>query len=107
MTILKDLVEKEKYEKDNDKKYAEQLRLVADELIRAAQQIENPHADEIKYYHEDNEGSTTDHFEATKAKMEHITNLKHLNFKENSIASNVNMIKRAIQTEAEEKFLQR
>ena len=49
MTILKDLVEKEKYEKDNDKKYAEQLRLVADELIRAAQQIENPHADEIKW----------------------------------------------------------
>ena len=49
MTILKDLVEKEKYEKDNDKKYAEQLRLVADELLRAAHQIENPHADEIKW----------------------------------------------------------
>ena len=48
MSILKDLVEKEKYEKDNDKKYAEQLRLVADELLRAAHQIENPHADEIK-----------------------------------------------------------
>ena len=49
MSILKDLVEKEKYEKDNDKKYAEQLRLVADELLRAAHQIENPHADEIKW----------------------------------------------------------
>jgi len=107
MTILKDLVEKEKYEKDNDKKYAEQLRLVADELLRAAHQIENPHADEIKYYHEDNEGCTANHFEATKAKMEHIANLKNLNFKENSIAANVNMIKKAIQSEAEEQFLQR
>ena len=61
----------------------------------------------LRYYHEDNEGCTANHFEAAKAKMEHIANLKNLNFKENSIAANVNMIKKAIQSEADEQFLQR
>ena len=76
-------------------------------LITVFDWLLNDTSPQIRYYHEDNEGCTANHFEATKAKMEHITNLKNLNFKENSIAANVNMIKKAIQTEADEQFLQR
>jgi len=63
MTILKDMAENDKFEKDNDKKYAERLRHVADELTRAAHQLENPHADEIKFYHEDNARLTVNNHE--------------------------------------------
>jgi len=63
MSILKDMAENDKFEKDNDKKYAERLRHVADELTRAAHQLENPHADEIKFYHEDNKHLTVKNHE--------------------------------------------
>jgi len=108
MTILKDMVETEKFQKD-DKTYADKLRQVADELTRAAHLIENPHADEIKFYHEDNQVQTSNHNEATKmsAMVEQMANLKNLNFKDNSLASNVKIIKRAIQPDDEEQMLQR
>jgi hypothetical protein len=61
MTVLKDMAENDKFEADNDKKLAQKLRLVADELTRVAHQIENPHADEMKYYHEDSKSTTTNH----------------------------------------------
>merc|ERR1711915_789789 len=75
MTVLKDMVENQKQVED-DQTYADQLRQVADELTRVAHQIENPHIDEIKYYHEDNAGLSSDHYE--RAKLQQIANLKIL-----------------------------
>lgn len=103
MTILKDLAENEKFEEDNDQKYANYLRQVADELTRAAQQLEDPHADEIKFYHEENQGVTSNHNEKTKTNaMQQLANLKNISFKENNMATNVKMIKRAMHPEAED-----
>lgn len=98
MTILKDMVENDKCE-DDDKKFAAKLRHVADELTRAAQQIEDPHADEIKFFHEDNGCVTSNHNESTQASaLKQIANLKNINFKENNnSAANVKIIKRAMQ----------
>jgi len=97
MTILKDMVENDKYE-DDDKKLAQKLRYVADELTRAAHQIEDPHADEIKFYHEDNGRCTSNHNESTKVNaLQQIANLKNLNLKEIGSSANVKIIKRAMQ----------
>jgi len=93
MTVLKDMVQNQKQVED-DQTYADQLRQVADELTRVAHQIENPHIDEIKYYHEDNAGLSADHYE--RAKLQQIANLKNINLKENSIAANVNILKRVM-----------
>jgi len=93
MTVLKDMVENQKQVED-DQTYADHLRQVADELTRVAHQIENPHIDEIKYYHEDNAGLSSDHYE--RAKLQQIANLKNINLKENSIAANVNILKRVM-----------
>jgi len=111
MTVLKDMVETEKYE-DNDQKLANQLRQVADELIRAAQQIEDPHSDEIKYYHEENQGVTSNHHERSAVvnpNLQHsLSALKNINFRDNnSIASSVKMIKKAMQPDSETKVARR
>merc|ERR1739838_1247906 len=93
MTVLKDMVENQK-QVDDDQTYADHLRQVADELTRVAHQIENPHIDEIKYYHEDNAGLSSDHYE--RAKLQQIANLKNMNLKENTIAANVSLLKRVM-----------
>lgn len=95
MTVLKDMVENDNCQED-DSKFAMKLRHVADELTRAAQQLEDPHQDEIKFFHEDNGQVTSNHNESTKVNaFQQIANLKN-NFKENNSANNVKLINRAM-----------
>jgi len=111
MTILKDLAEKEKFDGDkideDNKRFANYFRQVADELTRAADLLEDPHLDEMKYYHEDNEKPSTQHTEESKAIPQLEIGSWSSSFKENNLAASVKMMKKVLHPDASDNAVRR